>query len=112
MTNPLATKIQKPSCIGFILTNSPLRFYRNDFLLTGLSDCHKLVLSVFKKTFSKSKPKEIINRNFKKFNEKDFNQELRSELAKNYSSFENIFIDVLNKHAPIIKNVIKASNAP
>ena len=112
MTNPLATKIQKPSCIDFILTNSPLRFYRNDILLTRLSDCDKLQLLVFKTSFSKSKPKEIINRNFKKFNEKNFNQELRSELAKNYSSFENVFIHVLNKHASIIENVIKASDAP
>ena len=89
----------KPSCINFILTNSPLSFHKNDCLLTGLSDCHKLVLSVFKTTFSKSKPKEIIYRNFKKFNEEDLNRELRArlstELAVNYSSFENVFIDVL-----------------
>ena len=56
----------KPSCIDFILTNSPLSFHKSNCLFTGLSDCHKLVLSVFKTTFSKSKPKEIINRNFKK----------------------------------------------
>ena len=45
----------KPSCIDFILTNSPLRFYKNDCLFTGLPGCHKLVLPVFKTTFSKSK---------------------------------------------------------
>ena len=50
------------------------------------------MLSVFKTTFSKSKPKEIIYRNFKKFNEEDLdldNQELRcrlsTELVDNYS---------------------------
>ena len=74
------------------------------FSFNGLSDCHKLVMSVFKTTFSKSEPKEIIYGNFKKFNE-GFNQELRgrfsTELVDNYSSFENVFIDVLNRHAPI-----------
>ena len=74
------------------------------------------MLSVFKITFSKSKPKEIIYKNFKKFNEEDFNQELRgrlsTELVDNYSSFENVFIDVLNRHAPIKKKVIKANHAP
>ena len=85
----------KPSCTDFILSNSPLRFHKSNCLFTGLSDCHKLVLSVFKTTFSKSKPKEIIYRNFKKFNEKDFNQELcgrlSAELVDNYSSFECIY---------------------
>ena len=94
----------KPSCIDFILTNTPLSFYKSGCLFTGLSDCHKLVLSVFK-----IKPKEIIYRNFKKFNGEDFNQELRcklsAELVDNYSSFENVFIDVLNRHAPIKKKL-------
>ena len=88
----------KPSCIDIILTNSPLSFYKSDCLFIGLSDCHKLVLSVFKTTFSKSKPKEIIYTNFKKFNEEDFNQEFRgklsTELVENYSSFENVCMDV------------------
>ena len=79
----------KPSCTYFVLTNSPLTFYKSDCLFTGLSGCHKSVLSVFKTTFSKSKPKETIYRNFKKFNEEDFNQELRgklsTELINNYS---------------------------
>ena len=102
--------------VDFILTNSPLSFYKSDFLFTRLSDCHKAVLSVFKATFSKSKSKEIIYRNFKKFNEEHFNQELRgklsTELVDNYSSFENVFIDVLNRHAPIKKNVIKTNHTP
>ena len=65
------------------------------------------MLSVFKTTFSKSKTKEIIYSNFKKFNEKDFNQELRdrlsTELVDNYISFENVFIDVLSRDVPIKK---------
>ena len=73
------------------------------------------MLSVFRATFSKSKQKEIIYRNFKKFNEEVFNQELRgklsTELVDNYSSFENALIDVLNSHAPIKKKVIRASHS-
>ena len=70
----------KPRCVDFILTNSPSSFYKNYCLFAGLSGYHKLLLSVFKRAFSKSKPKEIIYRNFKKFNE-DFNQELRCKLS-------------------------------
>ena len=61
------------------------------------------MLLVFKTIFLKSKLKEILYRNFKKFNEEDFNQELHSrlstELVDNYSLFEIVFIDVLNRHA-------------
>ena len=106
----------KPRCIDFILTNSPLGFHKSDFLFTGLPDCHKLVLPAFKATFSKSKPKEIIYRNFEKFNEDDFKEELRgrlsSEFDDNYSSFENVLIDVLDRHAPIKRKVIRANHAP
>ena len=80
-----------------------------------MSGCHKLDLPVFKTTFSNSKPKEIIYRNFKKFNQEDFNEELRlklsTEFVNNYSSFESVFIDVLNKHAPIREKVARDKHA-
>ena len=51
----------------------------------------------------------------KKFNEEDFNQELRgrlsTELVDNYSSLENVFIDVLNRHALIKNKVIRTNHA-
>ena len=78
MTNPLATKTQISLVvlIDFILTNSPLNFYKSNCLFAGSSDCNKLVVSFFKTIFSKSKQKQITYRNFKKFNAEDFNQDL------------------------------------
>ena len=46
-----------PSCIDHILTNSPKSFFKTETVFTGLSDFHKLVLSVFKLHFSKAKAK-------------------------------------------------------
>ena len=37
---------------------------------------------------------------------------MSTELVDNYSSFENVFIDVLNRHASIKKKVIRANHAP
>ena len=70
-----------PSCIDLFLTNSPRSFYQTETFFTGLSDFHKLVLSIFKTTFTKSRAKEIIHRDFKKFNEQCFNNDLRTELS-------------------------------
>ena len=95
------------SCIDLFLTNSPRSFYQTETFFTGLSDFHKLVLSIFKTNFTKSKAKEIIYRDFKKFNEQCINNDLRTELSsksiKRYGSFENIFVNTSNKHAPIKK---------
>ena len=37
---------------------------------------------------------------------------MSTELVDNYNSFENVFIDVLIRHASIKKKVIKANHAP
>ena len=68
-----------PSCTDFILTNNPRSFFKTSTFFTGLSDFHKLVLSVFNTTFCKSKPKEITNRNLKIFEEESFNHELKNK---------------------------------
>ena len=55
---------ENPSCIDFILTNNPRSFFKTRTLFTRSSDFHKLVFSVFKTTFFKSKPKEITYRSY------------------------------------------------
>ena len=55
-------------------------------------------------------------RDFKKFIEETFNQELSlkltDECVNNYSSFENIFLDTLNHHAPVKKKLLSANHMP
>ena len=59
-----------PSKIDLILTNCSRSFFKMEIIFTGLPDFHKLVLPVFKTKFTKSAPKEIIYRNYRKFNKK------------------------------------------
>ena len=103
---PCYENANNPSRIDLFLTNSLRSFYQIE-TFTGLSGFHKLVLSIFKTTFTKSKAKAIIHRDFKKFNEQCFNNDLRTELTsksiRSYGSFENIFLNTLNKHAAIKK---------
>ena len=65
-----------PSTIDLFLNNISLAF-QNTTTTTGLSDCHKLLLTVLKTSFSKNKPKELIYRYYKKFNFSDVNDELK-----------------------------------
>ena len=72
---------ENSSCIDFILSNRPKRFLKTN-VFTGLLDFHKLVLSVFKTTFPKSKPKEIAHRNFKRFSKENITKNLGQILGK------------------------------
>ena len=68
--------------------------------------------------FQKQIPKIISYRNYKKFNNEHFKIELLHELnnndiyGMNYSEFENIFMNILNRHAPLRKKYLRANNAP
>ena len=98
------------------MTNNRRRFLKTSTLFTGLSDFHKLVLSVFKVTICKSETKEIMCRDFKNFEEERFYQELKNNLinssTESYEFFEKVFLDTLNKHAPLKKKSVRANHAP
>jgi hypothetical protein len=83
---------------------------------TGLSDFHKMVLTVLKTTFQKSKPREIIYRDYSKFDSELFKKELKESLEEKktceYKVFEEIFLKLLSLHAPTKKKVIRANNMP
>ena len=108
-----------PSCIDLFLTNTIRSFQETQVFETGLSDFHKLVVTVLKSTFPKSPPKVITYRSYKSFSNDLFRDDLNSLLSKenmtldftSLASFTKIFIDTLNKHAPIKKKYIRANHA-
>ena len=48
-----------PTCIDLILTNCPRNFQESSTLETGLSDFHKMVLTVFKSEAPNLTPKVV-----------------------------------------------------
>ena len=97
-----------PSTIDFFLTNNSLVFQNTTTTFTGLSDCHKLLLTVSKTTFSKNKLKELFYLDYKKLNFSDFNDELNTIFSRSTVGlcyhFDQIFLNVLDNHAQIRKN--------
>ena len=51
---------EKPSCIDLILTNKPHSFQNSGVIETGLSDFHRMTVTITKMTFLKLKPR-IVN---------------------------------------------------
>ena len=80
----------------------------------GLSDFHKLVLTSFRSKHDPGKPKEVIYRDYKKFNNDTFREELGKAtiLCNDYDDFETKYLKILDKHAPMKKKTIRANHAP
>ena len=108
--------IDNPRCIDLFLTNSYHNFQNTTTISTGLSDFHKMPLTVMKTTFPKSKPKVIQYRDYKKFVINEFAFELKKKFENhvvvNYAKFEEIFLESLNKHAPLKKKILRANEKP
>ena len=85
--------IDKPSCIDLFITNSPLSFQNTTTVTTGLSDFHKMVVTVMKTSFPKSKPKIIHYRDYKKFDLQAFRRELRNELKNTVNILNTFFFE-------------------
>ena len=105
-----------PSTIDLIITNKPKSFQNTVGMSTGLSDFHKMILTSMKSTFEKSAPKILIYRDMKQFDNLAFKRDLKESLKKvdvsNYDSFEDIFENVLDKHAPKKKKAQRANSKP
>ena len=57
----------KPTCIDLILTNCPRPFRNSCVIKTGLSDIHKIIVTVMKTSYRKIRPRLINCRNCKSF---------------------------------------------
>ena len=78
--------VHNRSCVDLILTNNDMTFQNTTTVFTGLSDFYKLILTVLKTSFTKSKPRKIIYRDYKNFDSVTFNDELKYVL---FSKREN-----------------------
>ena len=72
---------ENPTCVNLILTNSPRSFQNSSVFETGLSDFHKLTLTVLK-SIPKLKPKVVDYRDYQNFQSNEFRVELDNEMSK------------------------------
>ena len=104
--NTCFKSMENPSCIDLFITNRPRCFMKTTTLSTGLSDFHKMSVTVMRADFPRSKPRDIHYRDYKHFDEEAFRSELKYVLSfkRNkeyglYEHFKKLFIQTLDKHA-------------
>ena len=73
--------LENPSCIDVFLTNSHNSFKHSTVLSVGLSNFHKMIVTVMKTTFVKEEPKLICYRDFKRYDDLMFRVDLNRRLT-------------------------------
>ena len=110
--------LENPSCIDLILTNRKKCFQSTKVVETGLSDFHKMTLTVLKTTFRKNPPKVISYRNYKKYSQVKFRNELEYTFAINdiinasNDEFVKLFLTIFNKYAPLKLKYVRSNDSP
>ena len=106
--------IDNPSCIDLFITNSYLSFQNTTTVATGLSDFHKMTVTVLKTTFPKAKPRVITYRT--PYNPLDLERALKENLEgmidKTYESFENKVTISYNSVSAEKRRTIRANDKP
>ena len=101
-----------------MLTNRPRSFHHTSLIETGFSDCHKLILSLFKAFFKQIPSKTIEYCNYSKFSPEAFLHELDQEPNKGiiynshdkqYDLFSDIFRTILDHYAPLKIKTIRGN---
>ena len=108
--------VTNPSCIDLILTNKKYSLQHSHSFETGLSDFHHMIYTQLKTTFVKQPPKVLKYRDYTKFSENDFLNDvlkcLDSSQSGDYSAFEIAIEKTLDVHAPIKSKYIRANEKP
>ena len=83
---------------------------------TSLTDHHKLISTVSKSGSFKGTLRINVYRSYKFLNINSFksilNQKLNKLSSTTYDDFEEAFLSLLNKHAPLKKKILRHSNGP
>ena len=83
--------------------NTAANIYKNNIMI--VTGC--------KNSSPESKPKEIVCWNYMIFDIDVFQGELKLKVQSisNYESFESVFLNLLNKHAPLKKKFVRGNQA-
>ena len=111
---------EKPSCIDLTLTNKLQSFQNSGVIETGLSDFHRMTVTITKMTFQKFKPRIINYRDYKFFDNVSYRDKLLQEISNSYLKFNDNgfsgFFDIcrttLDQHAPRKKKYARGNHMP
>ena len=110
------------SSVDVVLTNKSRSFQNSSTVATGISDVHNMNLTSMRANYERLKPVQIRYRSYRHFREDLFLHDLGmmpfhkcSEIddkEKAYELFKDMFLTVVNRHAPLKTKTIRGTQAP
>ena len=114
--------LNSSTSLDVILTNKKRSFKNSGTIETRISDLHKMTITTMRVNYQRLQPIKVQYRSYKNFQEKLFLKDLKKqsfEKCKNiidkdeaYDHFKEIFVSVVNKHAPLKTKFIRGNHAP
>ena len=103
-----------------MLTNSNRSFQNSCTIETGLSDFHKMIVTVLKIYFQKREAKVINYRDYRNFSNEEFRQQVLKDILKatqngdivSYESFLSICQQALESRAPKKQKYVRSNHSP
>ena len=113
---PTCFKSASGRCIDLILTNCKHGCFNSKTFETGFSDFHHMVYTNLKTTFTRLPPRVARFRSYRSFSEEQFRTELGQKLSEcqsdRYEDIEQLYLETLNKYAPMKTISIRGNNKP
>ena len=109
---------EKPSCVDLILTNKFRNFQSTVTIESGLSDFHKMTVTILKTHFKKGPPTIITYRDYSRYSLPNFRSDLEKQLPLEvmlnmpHEIFMDIITNVLERHAPIKFKYLRVNHSP
>ena len=104
----------KPTCIDLMLTNKPRFFNNSSVVETGPSNFLKMTLVVMRACFVKQTPKVVYYRDYKKFSNDLFRNDIlqAQALTDTKENVQTNIVNIFNEHAQLKKRYDRANQAP
>ena len=119
ITEPTCYKSCKnPTCIDLIITNRPTYFQHSTTFETGISDFHKIVMTVMKTQFRKYPAKIVTYRDYRNYSKSNFHNELKEAMINEnlYEVSNDTFVhktmEIIDRHVPLKQKYIRANQGP
>ena len=110
---------ESPSCIDLMLTNNPLSLQSSGVIETGLSDFHKMRVTVMKTTYQKLDPTITHYGDYNTFCNDNFREHLLLALVMENLDTNNglekflvVGVKILDRFAPYKKKYLRGNNMP
>ena len=123
ITGSTCETLNSSTCLDVILTNKKRTFKNSGIIETGISDLHKMTITTMRVNYQRLQPIKVQYRSYKNFQEKLFLKDLKKQSFEKCINiidkdeayddhFKEIFVSVVNKHAPLKTKFIRGNHAP